>query len=185
MKATVSGMRPWLARCIVAASLLLPLAPGTEAAATPVPENDLKAAFVYNFALFAEWPADTLFEGGVMHICIHPNSVMRAPILGLHDRIVRGKKIVVRQSATLDNLPSCHLLFVDSSDRERWVQIRKKLGNTPVLTVSDDEEIGHDGGMITLAMDGNRVVFDIDTRAARNAKITLSSKLLRLARSVQ
>ena len=177
-------MLPWFARCIAAASLLIPLAPGAQAA-DAVPENDLKAAFVYNFALFAEWPADTLFEGGIMNICIHPNSIMRAPILGLHDRMVRGKKIAVRQLEALDNLHSCHLLFVDSSDRERWVQIRKKLRYAPVLTVSDDEEIGHEGSMIAMAMAGNRVVFDIDTRAARNAKITLSSKLLRLARSVQ
>jgi hypothetical protein len=184
MKSTISGMLSWLARCIAAASLLVPLVPCAEAAAA-VPENDLKAAFVYNFALFAEWPADTLFEGGIMNICIHPSSVMRTPLLALHDRMVRGKKIVVRQSESMDNLHSCHVLFIDSSDRERWAQIRKKLGYAPVLTVSDDEEIGHDGSMIAIAMAGNRVVFDIDTRAARNAKITLSSKLLRLARSVQ
>jgi hypothetical protein len=76
-------------------------------------------------------------------------------------------------------------LFVDSSDRERWVQIKKGLGGASVLTISDDDEIGHDGSIIALAMDNNRIVFDIDTRAAKQARLVLSSKLLRLARTVQ
>ena len=153
--------------------------------AQPVPEYELKAAFVYNFALFTDWPPDTAFEGGTLNICINPGSVLRQPLTGLGDKAVKGRRVSVRHLAALESLRACHVLFVDRSDRERWLQIKKGLGGASVLTISDDEEIGHDGSVIALAMDNNRIVFDIDTRAARQARLVLSSKLLRLARTVQ
>lgn len=169
------------ARYLVAAALLLP----PQLSAQPVPEYDLKAAFVYNFALFADWPADTTFEGGTLNICINPNSALHQPLAGLNEKTVKGRKVVVRHLAALDSLRACHVLFVDGSDRERWLPIKEGLAGASVLTISDDEEIGHDGSIITLAMDNKRIVFDIDMRAARQARLVLSSKLLRLARTVQ
>lgn len=160
---------------------LLPL----QSWAQPVPEYELKAAFVYNFALFTDWPSDTAFEGGTLNICINPGSVLRQPLTGLGDKAVKGRRVSVRYLAALESLRACHVLFVDSSDRERWVQIKKGLGGASVLTISDDDEIRHDGTIIALAMDNKRIVFDIDTRAARQARLVLSSKLLRLARTVQ
>ncbi|RJF99932.1 YfiR family protein [Noviherbaspirillum saxi] len=155
------------------------------AIAQPVPEQDLKAAFVYNFVLFTDWPSDTTFEGNALNICIHANSAMRPAMAALNDRSIKGYRIAVRSLATLDNLRICHVLFVDSGDRERWTQIRKAVDGAPVLTVSDDEEIRLDGSIIALGAEGNRVVFDVDMRAARLARLGLSSKLLRLARTAQ
>ena len=169
-------IRRWLP-----AMLLLPL----QVAAQPVPEYELKAAFVYNFALFTEWPSDTSHEGGTLNICINPASVLRQSLSNLGDKVVKGRRVSVRHLAALDALRACHVLFMDSSDRERWVQIKKGLGGASVLTISDDDEISQDGSIIALSMDNNRIVFDIDTRAAKQARLVLSSKLLRLARTVQ
>ncbi|OWW19121.1 YfiR family protein [Noviherbaspirillum denitrificans] len=170
-----------IARRLLPAAFLLPAA----VAAEPVPEYALKAAFVYNFALFTEWPSDTAYEGGTLNICVNPGSVLRQSLAGLGERAVKGRRIAVRNLAALDALNTCHVLFVDGGDRERWVQIKKGLGGAAVLTISDDEEIGHDGSIIALSMDNKRVVFDVDTRAARQARLAISSKLLRLARMVQ
>lgn len=167
--------------CSVLAVFLQPL----PLAAQPVPEYELKAAFVYNFALFTDWPADTAFEGGTLNVCVNPASALRQPLAGLGDKPVKGRRVAVRYLAALEGLRACHVLFVDGSDRERWVQIKKELSGSSVLTISDDDEIGHDGSIIALAMDSNRMVFDIDMRAARQARLVLSSKLLRLARTVQ
>lgn len=153
--------------------------------AEPVPEYDLKAAFVYNFALFTEWPADVVFEGGNLNICINPGSPLHQSLAGLGERRAKGRRIVVRQPVAPDNLSGCHVLILDSGDRDRWAQIKKALDGSSVLTISDDDDIGHDGSIITLAPDNHRMVFDIDLRAARRARLVLSSKLLRLARSVQ
>ena len=181
----MSGPIIALLRCTVLrllpAVLLLPL----QVQAQPVPEYELKAAFVYNFALFAEWPPETAYDGGTINICVNPGSVLRHALAGLGEKAVKGRRVSVRYLAVLDALPACHVLFVDASDRERWVQIKKGLGSASVLTISDDEEIRHDGSIIALSMDNNRIVFDIDTRAARQARLVLSSKLLRLARTVQ
>jgi hypothetical protein len=150
----------------------------------PVPEDALKAAFVYNFALFTDWPADVI-AGAELTICINPNSGMRAALGSLHGKTLKGRRIAVRQQPAPEALRGCHLLFVDGIDRERWTQIKKGIGNASVLTVSDDGEIGRDGIIITLALSDNRMVFDIDMDMARQARLLLSSKLLRLARVVQ
>lgn len=170
-------MRRWMA-----AWLLLPL----QLAAQPVSEYELKAAFVYNFALFTDWPSDTTYEGGTLNICINAGSALRQSLASLGDnKVVKGRRIAVRHFTALDTLRTCHVLFVEGSDRERWPQIRKGLGGNSVLTISDDDEIADNGSVIVLAMDHNRIVFDVDTRAAKQARLVLSSKLLRLARTVQ
>lgn len=175
---------PRLVRWLAGASILL----SAGALADPVPEHDLKVAFVYNFALFTDWPTDTSFEGGSLNVCVNPSSAMRQPLSALADRMVKGKRISVLQLQSidrLDRLRACHVLFVDSSDRERWAQIKKGLTGGSALTISDDDEIGHSGSIIALTTEGKRMVFDIDLHAARDARLTLSSKLLRLARTVQ
>lgn len=173
--AWVRGWILWLAAGLLPAALH----------AQPVHEFELKAAFVYNFALFTEWPAETVFEGGMLNICINPESALRMPLSGLDGKPVKGRRVAIRFLAVPDNARFCHVLFVDGSDRDRWEQMRKALGSASVLTVSDDEEIAGEGSMVALAMERKRVVFDIDTRAARQARLVLSSKLLRLARTVR
>jgi hypothetical protein len=153
--------------------------------AQPVPEHELKAAFVYNFALFTEWPGDTVFEGGTLNICVTSRGALSQPLVNLSDRLIKNRKVAIRHFVVTDSLRGCQVLYLDAADRERWPQLRKELDGASVLTVSDDAAIGHEGGIITLATDGNRVVFDIDTRAARQAHIVISSRLLRLARTVQ
>ena len=155
------------------------------AQAQPVPEYDLKAAVVYNFALFTEWPADTPHEGTTFNICLRTGSALRLPLNALIDRAVRGRKIAIHNIGATDALRNCHVLYLDAADRERWTQLRKTIEGASVLTVSEDGDIGRDGSVITLGLDSNRVVFDIDTRAARQARLTISSRLLRLARTVQ
>lgn len=180
MAALPSRLFQLLAACMVAAGA----APGS-AAAAPVPEFELKAAFVYNFALFTDWPADTPFDAGMLNLCVHPASAMRPALGSLNDRMIKGRKIAVRQLTVPEGIRGCHLFFADAVDRERWPQIRKALAGAPVLTIADDEEIAQEGSIVSLSSEGSRIVFDIDLRAARHARLVLSSKLLRLARSVQ
>lgn len=153
--------------------------------AEPVPEYELKAAFVYNFALFTDWPEDTTYEGNTLNICVNQRSALRLPLSGLGEKPVKGRRIAVRFLASFDNLRACHVLFVDGTDRDQWERIRKGLSGMSILSISDDDDIGHNGSIIALAMERNRIVFDIDMRAAKQARLVLSSKLLRLARTTQ
>jgi YfiR/HmsC-like len=171
----------WIGWSLAAACLL----PRAVLCAQPVLEYDLKAAFVYNFALFTDWPADDSPEGAVLSICVNAASALRQPLVLLNDKPVKGRKLTVRSFGASDTLRGCQVLVLDSNDRDRWAQIRKGLDGTSVLTVTDDSEMNPEGCVIRFAMEGHRVVFDVDTRAARHFRLVLSSKLLRLARTVQ
>ncbi|MGE5623381.1 MAG: YfiR family protein, partial [Bacillota bacterium] len=106
---------------LIGTSLFAALAlPAMPAAAQAVPEYDLKAAFVYNFALFAEWPPDTVYEDGALNICVSPGSALRAPLVGLSGRPIKGRRIAVRNLGATGNAQACQVVFLDSGDRERW-----------------------------------------------------------------
>jgi hypothetical protein len=158
-----------------------------------VPEYKLKAAFVYNFVLFTDWPAAAANananpganpgEPAPLNVCVNTDSALRPALGEFNDRTAKGRRIQVRAWVDTESMRQCHVLVLDSIDREHWAQIRKNLAGAAVLTVADDAEIGRNGAIITLYLENNRIAFDIDVNAARQARLTLSSKLLRLART--
>ncbi len=156
---------------------------GAAHAAPPVPEADLKAAFVFNFAIFTQWPAQALASGAPLSLCAGGAGPLYAALGQLNDKVVNGHRIALRAAAA--DARGCHVLVLDRADRARWPQWRRDLGGAAVLTVADDADPGADGAVIVLELEDNRIGFTIDLGAARDAHLTLSSKLLRLARSVQ
>lgn len=189
LRIAYTTLRCWTSRWLAVAVVVvycLPLAAQSIPSPRAVPEYRLKAAFVYNFALFTEWPANALGDGGVLHVCTNPDSALRPALEELADKTVKGHRIeLVRLLGESDPVSGCHILFLDALDREHWIQIRKNLDSASVLTVTDDPEIGRGGAVIALQLSDNRIVFDIDKNAARQARLILSSKLLRLARTVK
>ena len=150
--------------------------------AEPVPEADMKAAFVFNFAVFTEWPQEVLPAGAAIQVCANSANPLFAALSQLNDKLVNGHHLTVR--AATASLRTCHVLVLGSHDRERWNQLKRELAGATVLTVSDDRGISADGAIIGMSMENLRVGFGVDMAAARAAHLTLSSKLLRLARSV-
>ncbi|MBS1187506.1 MAG: YfiR family protein [Burkholderiaceae bacterium] len=178
---TKQALTRMLRRALVAVWLMPCLA-----AAQSVQENTLKAAFVYNFALFTEWPKKTSNAADSLTICFHADSDMRDVLGALDGKPVRNMVLKTRVLGALEQeVVNCNVLFIDRRDRHHWHAIRKKLAGTGVLTVTDDEDIGRGGAMIALSLSGSKMVFDIDQSAARQAGLVLSSKLLRLARTVR
>lgn len=169
-------------------------AAATPAAAAPgapapgAPEFELKAAFVFNFAVFTQWPADSLGAGATMNLCSYPTNSLLPALGALHDKRINGHRIGVRTLAANPApaaLRECHILVLDGADRQHWNQIRRELAGASVLVVADDPVIGNDGSAIALGVDGQRVGFDVNLNAARLARLNLSAKLLRLSRSVR
>lgn len=174
-RAPLAALRTWW-------WLLCALAAGA-CAAQPVAESELKAAFVFNFAVFTEWPPDALPGGAPLQLCAGGSGPLYASLRHLQDKLVNGHRIAVRPAAP--PLRHCHLLVLERSDRERWVQVKRALAGAAVLTVADDRVIGADGAVIAMSLEERRIGFDVDLNAARNARLNLSSKLLRLARGLQ
>jgi hypothetical protein len=169
---------------------LMPLAGGLAHAQLPAGagEAELKVAILYNFAMFTEWPADTLPVSAPLRLCVFQGNALQMALAGLQEKQINGHQVSVRTlpaQPAAAQLATCHLLVLDAQDRERWGLLKHDLATSSVLTVADDRIIGANGAMISFGIDNRRVGFDVDMAPVRQARLSLSSKLLRLARSVQ
>jgi hypothetical protein len=151
------------------------------------PEYQLKAVFLFNFAQFVEWPASA-FPGpdAPLVICILGDDPF-GPYL---DETIRGESVnnrplSIRRYRTVQEIESCHILFVSRREQGHLQEILDSLKGRSILTVSDFEGFASRGGMIRFVTDRNRIRLRINLEAARAANLTLSSKLLRPAQIVR
>lgn len=146
-------------------------------------EYQLKAAFLYNFAQFVEWPDDT-FDDSQAPIVIQV--VGHSPFGGALDHAVRGKlvngrRIEVRYYAEAAAVKPGHIVFLCASERNNIEQVLKKAG-AAALTVGDYDRFTQDGGMFRFFGESNKVRFEVNLEAAKRSRLKISSKLLKLAK---
>jgi hypothetical protein len=149
-------------------------------------EYQVKAAFLFNFTKFVEWPEDSV---GDPHSPIVIGIIGDDPFGGSLIGIVAGEKvqgrpIVIMKYRRGDDLRRCHILFVSGSERLHTAQILTGLQDASVLTVSDIDGFAAAGGMMQFVKQGNRIHFVVNLDAATQAKLRVSSKLLALAQVV-
>jgi hypothetical protein len=147
-------------------------------------EYEIKAAFLFNFTHFVEWPA-AVFAA--------PDSPFLLGVLGTDpfgprlDRVVDGKTylathpIRVERYHSVDQAHRCQVLYIAASEKEFLRQILEALAGAPILTVSDTEDFARNGGHIQMITVDNRMRFEVNIRTAETAKLKIGSKLLRLA----
>jgi hypothetical protein len=160
------------------AGLLLLVITATARAAESVPEFELKAAFLYNFALFTEWPEK---PEGDLTLCLYGKDRFGAAMDNIEGKPVKNAAIRIRRPGSLSQLRGCHMLFIADSELHQLQEVLGAVKGAPVLTVTDSRGGGSAGVMINLTLVGQRVTFEINTVAARAAGLNISSKLLRLA----
>jgi hypothetical protein len=158
----------------------------TLAQSAPDPEYQLKAVFLFNFAQFVEWPASA-FPGPETPLVI--GVLGQDPFGPYLDETVRGEKVndrplVVRRYRSVEEITTCHILFISRREEGRLKGILDSLRGRSVLTVSDADRFASRGGMIRFVTDRHRIRFRINLEAAKAASLTLSSKLLRPAQIV-
>lgn len=150
----------------------------------------IKAGFIYNFAKFVEWPSTSFAQ---------PDSPIVIGILGtdpfggIIDRIVGDKKIggrgfVVKRlkwAKDFKDLKDCNILFVSSSEKEHMDDVIRMLRWLPILTIGETPGFAERGGIIRFTLEDNRVRLEANVEAARQANLTISSRLLTLARIIQ
>lgn len=174
---------------------LLPLAllalasalPKARATAPPPTEYEVKAAYLYHFARFIEWPAEgPAATGDPLVIGV----IGTDPFGPLLDEAVRDKaapgdqRLVVRRFTRREDVVEAHILFISSSEEERLPQILKLLDGASILTVGEMDRFAERGGMVALKLEDKKVRFDINLEAVRRGRLKLSSQLLKLARIV-
>jgi hypothetical protein len=176
-----SGSRAVAAAALAVAALAVPLPAGT-----PM-EHQVKAAFLYNFANFVEWPPGALGPAGApLRVCV----VGADPFGGALDdafreQVVQNRTVEVSRGRTLAAVGHCHIVFLSRSEQSRWPQLLEQLRGTPALTVADGPPLARQGGMVNFVVEAKRVRFEINPAAAEGAGLRISSKLLALARVVE
>jgi len=146
-----------------------------------VQEHELKAAFIYNFISFTEWPGKT---GADINICTLGDDPLNISLNALQKKTAKGAAIVVHHRYIRDEVKDCHVVFISDSERTNFPKILSRLKFMPILTVTDSEGFAAQGVMIELALEERRIVFKINAEAAKEARLMISSKLLRLAKVV-
>ncbi len=172
---------PWLAAA--AGTFAQPLAAAPPAA--PL-EYEVKAAFLLNFAKFVEWPPESLGARDALTICVFGEDPFGGALAStLAGEKLAGRPLQWRQVERASELRSCQVVFVSRSGRERVSELLAAVRGANVLTVGETESFAEQGGMVRFFLEANRVRFEINLDAVERTRLTVSSKLLRVARVVR
>jgi uncharacterized protein DUF4154 len=148
------------------------------------PDISVKAAFLYNFAKFVEWPA--LPSGSPIVLCIFGDDMIAAVLVEtVRGQNISGHTLEVRRSQESATWPACHLLFIADAETRRSAGGLGGLRMLPVLTISDGKGFSRAGGIIELFVEGGKMRFAINMDAVERAGLHLSSRLLGLAKVVR
>ena len=150
------------------------------------PQAEVKAVFLYNFSQFVEWPAN-LFST--------PNEPFVIAILGenpfgpyleetIRNEKMNGHPLVIKYFTQPEEMKGCHILFINKKNLSQLSQTLTALKNRSVLTVSDSPAFAQNGGMIQFFIENNKVKFEVNMEAVKDANLSISSKMLRLAQIV-
>ena len=154
-------------------------------AAQAVTQPALKAAFLFNFAKFVEWPADPSGSSPLTLCVLDDASVEDALVQLVNGGLPTGRVVTLLKGARNRPLRGCHLIYISDSEPARVAATIEELKATPVLTVGDGESFARVGGMIGLFVEDGRMRFAINPNAAHRAGLRLSSQLLKLAKIVK
>lgn len=168
-------------RALFAGLLLAILSAG--ASAQTASEYDVKAAFLYNFTKFVEWPPGAfLAESSQLRLCILGDNPFGTTLESvIEGEEVQGRRLLILRVDFLHNPGHCHILFISRSERERIPAVLTALQGSPVLTVSETDGFLEKGGTINFKIREGKVRFEINPSAAERGGLKMSSKLLRLA----
>jgi hypothetical protein len=173
--------RPYLLKILLSA-LLFGACLSSAVRAQGVPEYAMKASYLYNFMLFTDWPGpDAPIQTDGLTLCVLGQDNFGEALNNLEGKLVNGRRLAVSRMNGLAGIKKCQLLFITEQEAPNMQSILKYLADAPVLTVADTPVAA--GVAILLSLDGKRLVFDVNIQRAKKVGITLSSKVLQLARS--
>lgn len=176
----------WLSTSCAACALLAILLNLPVDAASPT-EYQVKAAYLFNFGRFVEWPVQaSAGRGATFPICV----LGADPFGNALDETIAGqsidsKAVVARRINNAGEAAGCRVLFISAVDGDHLKTILDSLDAFSVLTVSDMPDFMARGGMIQFVKRRRTVRFAINLSAARRAGLNLSSQLLKVALRVQ
>jgi len=172
-----------LALLLLAACGTPPIEGGQSSAAS---EYTVKAAFLFHFAQFVEWPAEAFADANSpLTYC----TIGEDPFRGALDESVNGKSIgnrrlQVKHVKELEQIAGCQVLFIAAGEKKRHGEELAMASKRPVLTVGETDGFATEGGIIGFCREQNKIRFEINLDAAGKAQFKISAKLLSLAKTV-
>jgi hypothetical protein len=180
----IVGTRRLLSGCV----LLLAICSGfaTQTWGQTIEDTQVKAAYLYNFAKFVEWPVGIFPDrDSPLVICAigddRTSDVLERAVLG---KKVSGHPVEIRRPLSSAEFKLCHILFVGFSAKQRIVETLSALQGSSVLTVGQDRQFIPLGGMINLTLDHSTIGLEINPEASQAVGLKISSRLLVVARTV-
>jgi hypothetical protein len=170
----------------VAIAWMLVASPCLRAQGAKPTDYDVKAAYLYNFGHFVEWPANVSAKNNSFTVCVLGQDPF-GPVLDstLAGETIGGKKVAAKRISNPQELGNCQIVFLSSAEGVQLNRIIEALNRQAVLTVSDMPQFSQRGGMIQFVLEGKRVRFEVNLTAAQQAGLTLSSELLKVAATVR
>lgn len=149
-------------------------------------EHQLKAAFIYNFAKFIDWPESSLGAAGApFTIGIYRAEAYRHDLEAtLGGKSISGHPITIQSIYSDDSLGNCRMAVIGDATAERIAHMARLCHGTGTILIGDTDQFAKDGGMIGFLIESNRIRFDVNLATARESGVSISSKLLSLARAV-
>ena len=165
-------------------------------------EQELKAAFLYDFVRFTDWPQEKFDDSNTIVIGLLGEYGLQDVFQPVKDKPIQGRKLIIREfggfgalrksgdssrgqpSEDIKALRKCHLLFVCKTEDEHLKEITEAVKDCNVLTVGETENFLEAGGIINFVLNVDKVGFDVNLIAAKREKVQISSQVLRLAQKV-
>ncbi len=150
-------------------------------------EYEVKAAFIYNFAKFVDWP-DEVFGNALSPIIIGVlGSDSMCDILEqtVANKTANGRKLSVKRVSRIQDLSNCNIVFISRSWSRSTNEILESTKGSSILTIGETEGFAKHGGIINFVMNDRKVGFEINVDIAKRESIKISSKLLSLAKIVK
>jgi len=159
--------------------------PCVQAQETEFSEYEVKAGFIYNIAKFIEWPRDTFLDAKKpITLCIVGTNPFGAALDTIANKTVQNRTLLIKHMRKTNDLRTCHMLFVSASEKGNLSQILEMLAGASTCTIGDTKGFAQQGIMINFLIEQEKVRFEINTESTRRANLTISSKLLKLARTI-
>ncbi len=148
--------------------------------ADALPEYILKSAYLYNFALLTDWHNSE--QSGDFNICFFKEDLGSASD-ALNNKILHNQKVKVSTVMTPESAKGCQMVFIRESEEQSGEKLIQKLSGSSVLIISENPKIAD--AHITMVRDNHKIAFDINLKSIKLSELSVSSRLLKLARKVE
>lgn len=149
-------------------------------------EQEIKAGLLYNFLKYTTWPdANKARQNSKISLCVFGSDPFSGYLVPMEGRSVNQRIINIIYIRAIEEISTCHMLFVNSGEKAKWLELSEYLADKNILTVSDIKGFAQYGGMIELSLKGSHINVVLNQDAVESAHLSVQDRLLKLVSIVR